>query len=91
MVRIKIKDLPDTQRVSHEELRRVMGGGILVVNTLSVLQQSSGGIAIVFPDVCLTPTTGGPISIPYPNIGSTSDISTASVTKIDGTPVKSKG
>ncbi len=91
MVRIKIKDLPDTQRVSQEELRRVMGGGTLLVNNLSVGYKSSGGMIYAFPDVCLTPTTGGPISIPYPNIGSTSDTSTASVTKIDGTPVKSKG
>ncbi len=29
MARIKIKDLPKTQRVSREEMRKVMGGGEL--------------------------------------------------------------
>jgi hypothetical protein len=27
-----------------------------------------GGMAIGFPDVCLTPTPAGPIPIPYPNM-----------------------
>lgn len=26
------------------------------------------GIAFAFPDVCLTPTPGGPVPVPYPNI-----------------------
>ena len=32
-------------------------------------------MSIVFPDVCKTPTPGGPIPIPYPNIGKASDTS----------------
>ena len=29
----------------------------------------------VFPDVCKTPTPGGPVPIPYPNIGKSADTS----------------
>ena len=36
-----------------------------------VIQQRSSGI--VFPDVCKTPTPGGPIPIPYPNIGNSNN------------------
>jgi hypothetical protein len=31
------------------------------------------GIAFAFPDVCQTPTAGGPVPIPYPNIAQLSD------------------
>lgn len=29
-----------------------------------------GGTDMAFPDVCLTPTPGGPVPVPYPNIAS---------------------
>ena len=45
------------------------------VNFLSVVHQSSNGITIAFPDVCKTPSPGGPIPIPYPNIAKSSDTS----------------
>lgn len=38
------------------------------VNYLSVVHKSSNGVTICFPDVCKTPTPGGPVPIPYPNI-----------------------
>ena len=43
-----------------------------MTNTVSVNQQgvasnSSSGTTITFPDVCKTPSPGGPIPIPYPN------------------------
>ncbi len=78
MARIKISDLPETKQVSQKEMRRVMGGGVLVGNFLSVVHKTSGGMAIAFPDVCLTPTSGSPIPIPYPNIGLSSDDSAGS-------------
>lgn len=31
------------------------------------------GIAFAFPDVCNTPTPGGPVPIPYPNIAQLAD------------------
>jgi hypothetical protein len=43
------------------------------VNNLSVVHESSNGITSAFPDVCKTPTPGGPIPIPYPNIAKSSD------------------
>ena len=32
------------------------------------------GIAFAFPDVCNTPSPGGPIPIPYPNIAQLADV-----------------
>jgi hypothetical protein len=42
-------------------------------NMRGVVHKGSGGMSMVFPDVCKTPTPGGPIPIPYPNIGQASD------------------
>lgn len=44
-------------------------------NSRGVVHKGSNGISIVFPDVCKTPTPGGPVPIPYPNIGKSSDTS----------------
>lgn len=44
-------------------------------NCRGVAHGGSGGMSIVFPDVCKTPTPGGPVPIPYPNIGKSSDAS----------------
>lgn len=58
------------------------------VNNLSVVHQASNGITIAFPDVCKTPSPGGPIPIPYPNIAQSSDTADGSSTvKCDGNPV----
>ena len=35
-----------------------------------------------FPDVCKTPSPGGPVPIPYPNMGTSSTGSKASSTKV---------
>jgi Domain of unknown function (DUF4150) len=40
-----------------------------------VAHQTSGGMSTVFPDVCNTPTPAGPVPIPYPNIGQSSNTS----------------
>ena len=34
-----------------------------------IATKTAGGICFAFPDVCLTPTPGGPVPIPYPNTG----------------------
>lgn len=58
------------------------------VNNLSVVHKDSGGVTIAFPDVCKTPTPGGPIPIPYPNIAMSSDTAKGSKSvKVDGNPV----
>lgn len=42
-------------------------------NCRGVVHKQSGGMSTVFPDVCKTPTPGGPVPIPYPNIGMASN------------------
>ena len=44
-------------------------------NSRGIAHKGSGGKSIVFPDVCLTPTPGGPVPIPYPNVAQSSDTS----------------
>jgi len=47
------------------------------------------GQNIAFPDVCLTPTPGGPVPMPYPNISMSATAlppTTAMTILIDGTP-----
>ncbi len=44
-------------------------------NSRGIVHKGSGGMSPVFPDVCKTPTPGGPVPIPYPNIGKSSDTS----------------
>lgn len=39
------------------------------VNQRGVTHQQSSGVSTVFPDVCKTPTPGGIVPIPYPNVG----------------------
>lgn len=47
---------------------------------------------MMFPDVCKTPTPAGPVPIPYPNIGKSSDTSQGSTTvKADGQMIMIKG
>jgi len=58
------------------------------VNSLSVVHKESGGVTIAFPDVCKTPSPGGPIPIPYPNIAQSSDTAKGSKSvTADGHPI----
>jgi hypothetical protein len=58
------------------------------VNNLSVVHSGSGGVTTAFPDVCKTPSPGGPIPIPYPNVAKSSDTANGSGTvKCDGNPI----
>jgi hypothetical protein len=45
------------------------------VNSRGIAHGGSGGMSTVFPDVCKTPSPAGPIPIPYPNVGKSSDAS----------------
>ncbi len=61
-------------------------------NNMTTVHAGSTGIAVAFPDVCKTPTPGGPIPIPYPNIAQSSDTADGSSTvKVDGNPIMLKG
>jgi len=62
------------------------------VNGRTVVHKDSGGITNTFPDVCKTPTPGGPVPVPYPNISKSADTAKGSKTvKVDGNPVMLEG
>ena len=62
------------------------------VNSRTVVHKSSNGIVTVFPDVCKTPTPGGPVPIPYPNIAMSKDTAKGSKSvKMDRNPIMLKG
>jgi hypothetical protein len=50
-------------------------GQTTFANSRGIAHKGSGGMSTVFPDVCKTPSPGGPVPIPYPNIGKASDTS----------------
>ncbi len=43
------------------------------VNKMTVVTKDSNGVSVAFPDVCKTPSPGGPIPLPYPNIARSAD------------------
>ena len=62
------------------------------VNFRGIAHKGSGGMSMVFPDVCKTPAAPSPIPIPYPNIGKASDTSQGPTTvKLDGQMPMVKG
>jgi hypothetical protein len=68
-------------------------GQTTFANSRGIVHKGSGGLSIVFPDVCKTPAPpAGPIPIPYPNIGKSSDTSSGpSKVKTDGKMPMVKG
>lgn len=50
-------------------------GQTTFANSLGIAHKGSGGMSIVFPDVCLTPIGNAVVPIPYPNLGKASDTS----------------
>jgi uncharacterized Zn-binding protein involved in type VI secretion len=54
-------------------------------NFRGIVHKGSGGQSIAFPDVCKTPSPAGPVPIPYPNVGQSSDtVSGPTTVKTDG-------
>jgi len=67
-------------------------GQTTFANGRGIAHKNSGGMSIAFPDVCKTPSPGGPIPIPYPNIAMASDTSDGpKKVKIDGAMPMTKG
>jgi hypothetical protein len=68
-------------------------GQTTFVNMRGIAHKGSGGMSMVFPDVCKTPAPPAPpIPIPYPNIGQASDTSDGpSSVKCDGKMPMVKG
>lgn len=61
-------------------------------NGRGIAHKGSGGFSTAFPDVCKTPTPGGPVPIPYPNIGKASDTAKGpKKVKTDGQMPMTKG
>ncbi len=61
-------------------------------NSRGIAHKGSGGTSTVFPDVCKTPTPGGPVPIPYPNLGKSADTTSGPTTvKVDGEMPQAKG
>lgn len=61
-------------------------------NGRGIVHETSNGMSIVFPDVCNTPSAAGPIPIPYPNIGKSSDTSKGPRSiKVDGSTAMVEG
>jgi hypothetical protein len=69
-------------------------GQTTFANSRGIAHKGSGGMSMVFPDVCKTPAppSPSPIPIPYPNIGQASDTSGGpSTVKCDGEMPMVKG
>jgi hypothetical protein len=61
-------------------------------NGRGIAHSGSGGMSTVFPNVCLTPTSAGPVPIPYPNIARSADASDGpSTVTCDGGMPMNKG
>jgi hypothetical protein len=57
-----------------------MGATVTVNSPQTVVHANSDGQSPVFPDVCKTPSPGGPVPIPYPNVAKSSSSSETSTT-----------
>jgi uncharacterized Zn-binding protein involved in type VI secretion len=67
-------------------------GSNVFANGMGIAHQGSGDSSTVGPDVCKTPTSGGPVPIPYTNVARSSDLANGSKTvKINGQSVAIKG
>jgi len=61
-------------------------------NNMGLSHKRSGGLSSVFPDVCKTPSPGGPVPVPYPNVGRSADVRKGSKkVKIQGVSTMLKG
>ncbi len=61
-------------------------------NGMGLSHKRSGGVSSVFPDVCKTPSPGGPVPVPYPNVGRSADVRRGSKSvKVQGGPTMLKG
>jgi hypothetical protein len=75
----------ERQQASYHFNKVEIMGQTTFANSRGIAHKGSGGMSPVFPDVCKTPSPAGPIPIPYPNIGKSSDTSKgAKKVKTDG-------
>jgi hypothetical protein len=63
----------------------------VIVNNLTVVHKKSGGTSVAGPDVCKTPSPGGPVPVPYANTALSKKTAKGSrQVRIDGQPVMLK-
>jgi hypothetical protein len=63
----------------------------VIVNHMTVVHKSSGGVRMSYPDVCKTPMAPSPVPIPYPNVSRSGDAAdTADTVLADGNPIMVK-
>lgn len=68
-----------------------MPSTVTVDSPNTVVHKNSVGQSPVFPDVCKTPSPGGPVPVPYPNVAMASHAAqTATSVKADGQPIMLK-
>jgi uncharacterized Zn-binding protein involved in type VI secretion len=68
--------------------------GVNAINPMySVVHKGSGGMSTALaPDVCKTPSPGGPVPVPYPNIAMSSNLDDGTTTVMaDGEMIAVKG
>lgn len=57
-----------------------------------IVHQASGGTSLVWPDVCKTPSPGGPAPVPYANLGRAADAAKGPVSvRCEGRMVMTRG
>jgi len=67
-------------------------GSTVFANMMGISHKTSGAKSLAFPDVCKTPTPGGPVPIPYPNLAQSMNVANGSKTvKIQGQMATIKG
>ena len=67
-------------------LKDAYPGETTFMNLRDIAQKGGGGVGIAFPDVCKTPSPGGPVPVPCPNIirAADSDFGAGTKTTKDG-------
>ena len=67
-------------------------GATVTVNKRTVVHGTSEGVVSTFPDVCKTPSPGGPVAVPYPNVACSNDTSEGSRdVQMDGESIMLRG
>ncbi len=82
--RVCRRDCPVAQEAFSENI----GVTTAYANSMTIVHKGDGlQFVAMAPDVCKTPSPGGPVPIPYPNIAMSSDLADASKSvKVDGNP-----
>ncbi|QSQ26651.1 DUF4150 domain-containing protein [Pyxidicoccus parkwayensis] len=63
-------------------------GNTVGVNKMSVVTKDSNGTTVAMPDLCKTPSPGGPVPIPYPNIAKSAATANGSQSvTVEGNPM----